>query len=77
MNSRMLLIGGLVVLIVLGAGAFLLFSNNSTNQTQETSLPAENSQTQEPTTEAQTEKTETTNVTLSASGFSAKNITVK
>lgn len=75
MNSKILIT--VVVLLVVGIGAFMIFGNNSTAPTTTDQLQ-EPTQVQESTpSESMMEQQESTTVTLTETGFSPKDITVK
>lgn len=76
MNSRLMLIGGGGLILLLLVGAFLLLSNNS-----DTTEPTNNPITEQPLNEEQstsaTPAAEATSVSLTSTGFSPKDITIK
>lgn len=72
MNSKILL--GLVVVAIVAVGGYMLLSNNAANVNP---TPTETQEAQTTTTEDKAMQEETTNVTVTGSGFEPQTLTVK
>ncbi len=79
MNQKLLLVVGAVILVLALGGGFLLLSNNS-NQTDNSSAQIQTPTSQPTETQESSpamEQSEETQVELTSSGFSPKDITIK